>query len=104
MGALPAFHTMGIFTQFLSPILNGGTGCIYPPASTATEYRIPPVPTPQNALENARRARATGVVAVPAMILEWQGDEDVEYLKTLSVLVRGLAMDWMDDAEARVYS
>ncbi|KAJ6482180.1 putative aminoadipate reductase [Mycena vitilis] len=83
VGALPAFHTLGMMTQLLVPILNGGTVCIYPPVSTATEYVIPPNPTPESALENAKRANATGITAVPAFLLEWQSPEQVAYLKTL---------------------
>ncbi|KAJ7656866.1 putative aminoadipate reductase [Mycena polygramma] len=83
VGALPAFHTLGMITQLLVPILNGATVCIYPPVSTATEYAIPPNPTPESALENAKRANATGITAVPAFLLEWQSPEHVAYLKTL---------------------
>ncbi|KAJ6558269.1 acetyl-CoA synthetase-like protein [Mycena capillaripes] len=86
VGALPAFHTLGMMTQLLAPILCGGTACIYPLASTATEYVIPLSPTPENALENAKRANATGIIAVPALILEWQSPEDIAYLKTLKLV------------------
>ncbi|KAJ7604454.1 hypothetical protein FB45DRAFT_769078 [Roridomyces roridus] len=77
---------MGILTQFSNVLLNCGTACIYPPASTATEYRVPITPTPANALDIGRKTGATGIVAVPALILEWQSDEDVAYLKTLKLL------------------
>ncbi|KAF7347156.1 Acetyl-CoA synthetase-like protein [Mycena venus] len=87
VGALPPAHGLGMITQFLSPILNGATACIYPPASTATEYIIPVSPTPENAIGNAKRAKATGIMAVPSLILEWQSPEHVEYLKTLKLLV-----------------
>ncbi|KAJ7624410.1 putative aminoadipate reductase [Roridomyces roridus] len=86
VGFLPPFHTMGILTQFSNVLLNCGTACIYPPASTATEYRVPITPTPANALDIGRKTGATGIVAVPALILEWQSDEDVAYLKTLPLL------------------
>ncbi|KAJ6514497.1 putative aminoadipate reductase [Mycena vitilis] len=86
VGALPAFHTLGMFTQLITPILNGATACIYPPVSTATEYIIPPNPTPESALENAKRADATGITAVPATILDWQSPEHVAYLKTLKLV------------------
>ncbi|KAJ7656957.1 putative aminoadipate reductase [Mycena polygramma] len=86
VGALPAFHTAGVITQLLTPILGGGATCIYPPASTATEYVIPLNPTPENALENAKRANATGIGSVPAFILAWQSPEDIAYLKTLKLL------------------
>ncbi|KAJ7785171.1 putative aminoadipate reductase [Mycena maculata] len=87
VGALPAFHAMGILTQFIRPILNGGTACIYAPVSTASAYGIPVAPTAENAIENARKTRATGIVAVPALILEWQQSPGyVEYLKTLKLL------------------
>ncbi|KAJ7636277.1 putative aminoadipate reductase [Roridomyces roridus] len=86
VGFLPPFHTMGILTQFSNVLLNGGTACIYPPVSTATEYRVPIAATPGNALNIGRKTGATGIVAVPACILEWQSDEDVAYLKTLKLL------------------
>lgn len=87
VGELPAFHTLGMITQLLFPILIGGTACIYPLASSATEYSIPVSPTAENTLENAKRAKATGIVSVPALIMEWQSAEDVAYLKTLKLLV-----------------
>ncbi|KAJ7146585.1 putative aminoadipate reductase [Mycena epipterygia] len=86
---VPAFHMMGTLMQLSHSLLLGGTACIYAPASTATKYDIPTVPTAQNALENAQKNNATGMIAVPSMILEWQSPEDVAYLKTLSVLVYG---------------
>ncbi|KAJ7731258.1 acetyl-CoA synthetase-like protein [Mycena metata] len=89
VGALPAFHAYGMMVQLCSPILAGGTACIYPPASTATEYLIPPNSTPQNALENAKKTKATGVSVVPAFLVEWQSPEDVAYLKTLNLVMYG---------------
>ncbi|KAJ7157427.1 putative aminoadipate reductase [Mycena filopes] len=87
VGALPAFHTLGMLTQLLGPVLTTGTACIYPPVSTPTEYVIPANPTPASALENAKRTRATGITAVPAFLLDWQSPADVEYLKTLKLVV-----------------
>ncbi|KAJ6457233.1 acetyl-CoA synthetase-like protein [Mycena sanguinolenta] len=89
VGHLPAFHTMGLIAHILFPILNGGTACLYPLASTATEYIIPVVPTAENVLENAKRVNATGILAVPSMILEWQSPENIAYLKTLNFLACG---------------
>ncbi|KAJ7625409.1 hypothetical protein B0H17DRAFT_834289, partial [Mycena rosella] len=68
------------------PLLAGVTACIYPPVSTASEYFAPVVPTPENSLENARKTNATGIMAVPSMILEWQAPEHVAYLKTLNIV------------------
>ncbi|KAJ7236069.1 hypothetical protein B0H12DRAFT_1256772 [Mycena haematopus] len=76
VGHLPAFHSLGMMTQILIPILSGGTACVYPLASTA-KYIIPVVPTAENAIENAQRAKATGIMTSPA---------DVAYLKTLNVV------------------
>ncbi|KAJ7625734.1 putative aminoadipate reductase [Roridomyces roridus] len=87
VGALPSFHALAMVEQFIFPLLAGGTACLYPPTSLPTEYRIPIVPTAENAIENARRAKANGIVAVPALILEWAAEERyVEYLKTLNLL------------------
>ncbi|KAJ7696821.1 acetyl-CoA synthetase-like protein [Mycena rosella] len=85
-GALPPFHALAFVSQLIFPLLAGGTACIYAPVSTASEYVAPVVPTPENALENARKTNATGIMAVPSMILEWQSPEHVAYLKTLNIL------------------
>ncbi|KAJ6594686.1 acetyl-CoA synthetase-like protein [Mycena capillaripes] len=86
VGALPPFHGLALVTQLFVPLLNGGTACIYPPTSTATEYIVPVSPTPENAIENAKRTNATGITTVPALIMEWQSPENVAYLKTLKLL------------------
>ncbi|KAJ6457244.1 putative aminoadipate reductase [Mycena sanguinolenta] len=86
VGHLPAFHTMGLIGHILFPILNGGTACLYPLASTPTEPITPAVSTADNALENARRTNATGILTVPAFILEWQSPDDVAYLKTMNIV------------------
>ncbi|KAJ7146532.1 putative aminoadipate reductase [Mycena epipterygia] len=86
---LPAFHMFGTLSQLCHSLLLGGTACIYAPASTATEYVVPAVSTAQNALENAQKNNATGMITVASLILEWQSPEDVAYLKTLSVLAYG---------------
>jgi aromatic ring hydroxylase len=78
---------MGMMGQFFIPILIGGTACIYPLTSTATQHGIPISPTAENAIENAKRTNATGIMTVPAFILEWQSPEDIAYLKTLNLLV-----------------
>ncbi|KAF7357193.1 Acetyl-CoA synthetase-like protein [Mycena sanguinolenta] len=86
VGHLPACHAMGITTQILFPILNGGTACLYPLASTATEYIIPAVPNAQNAIENAQRTKAMGILIVPAFVPHWQSPETIAYLKTLKLV------------------
>ncbi|KAF7341014.1 Acetyl-CoA synthetase-like protein [Mycena sanguinolenta] len=88
VGHLPAFHSMALTAHIFFPILNGGTACLYPLSSTPTETITPIVSTAENALENARRANATGILTVPAFILEWHSPEDVAYLKTLNIVVR----------------
>ncbi|KAJ7236073.1 acetyl-CoA synthetase-like protein [Mycena haematopus] len=85
-GHLPAFHELGIITQLLFPISSGGTACLYPLAPTTTECVTPVVATAENAIENAKRTNATGIITVPAFILDWQSPEDVAYLKTLNVV------------------
>ncbi|KAF7340998.1 Acetyl-CoA synthetase-like protein [Mycena sanguinolenta] len=87
VGALPPAHTWGMVSQLMDPLLNGGTACVYPPASTATKYRIPPTPTSQNLIKNAKMANATGLNAVSALMAEWQSLEDIAYLKTLALLI-----------------
>ncbi|KAF8215565.1 acetyl-CoA synthetase-like protein [Mycena galopus ATCC 62051] len=86
VGPLPAFHTMGMLTQILFPILKGGTACLFPLTSKATEYITPVVPTAEKAIQNAKRTNASGIMTVPAFILEWQSPETIAYLKTLKLL------------------
>ncbi|KAJ6457255.1 putative aminoadipate reductase [Mycena sanguinolenta] len=89
VGAQPPAHSWGVVVQLIGPMLDGGTVCIYPPASTATEYRIPPTPTSQNLIQNAKMTNATGLNAVPALMTDWQSPEDIAYLKTLALLIHG---------------
>ncbi|CAK5275142.1 unnamed protein product [Mycena citricolor] len=90
IGTLPPFHAMGCFTQILIPMLNNGTACILPPASTATEYHVPPNATSDLALHNAKITRADGILTVPAFILEWaRSPEAVDYLKSLNMVAFG---------------
>ncbi|CAK5283812.1 unnamed protein product [Mycena citricolor] len=90
IGTLPPFHAMGCLMQILFPLVKGGTGCILPPASTATEYHVPPNPTSDLALHHSKLARADGVLAVPAFILDWaRSTEAVDYLKSLNIVSFG---------------
>ncbi|KAJ7052224.1 putative aminoadipate reductase [Mycena amicta] len=83
VGPLPAFHAMGFFNQFLSPVFNGVVACIYPPAAEE-EYRVPVAVTPDNALEQTKRTQATGILIVPIFLMRWaQKEEDVRYLSSL---------------------
>ncbi|GJE99007.1 acetyl-CoA synthetase-like protein [Phanerochaete sordida] len=80
---LPTFHTMGIYQQFLAPIVTGHPVGLYAPKAPAA----PPVPTTQNVVDACKKVGATGVAVVPSFIEAWvQSDEVVEYLKTLKIL------------------
>ncbi|KAF7340994.1 Acetyl-CoA synthetase-like protein [Mycena sanguinolenta] len=89
VGAQPPAHSWAMVVQLIGPLLNGGTACIYPPASTATEYRTPPTPTSQNLIKYAKMANATGLNAVPTLMTDWKSPEDIAYLKTLALLIHG---------------
>ncbi|KAF7340995.1 Acetyl-CoA synthetase-like protein [Mycena sanguinolenta] len=89
VGAQPPAHSWAMVVQLIAPLLNGGTACIYPLASTATEYRAPPTPTSQNLIKYAKMANATGLNAVPALMTDWKSPEDIAYLKTLALLIHG---------------
>ncbi|CAK5275098.1 unnamed protein product [Mycena citricolor] len=89
-GFLPPFHAAGCFTQILFPMINNGTACIFPPASTATEYHVPPNATSDLALHHAKLTKADGVFAVPTFILDWaRSPEAVDYLKSLNMVAFG---------------
>ncbi|KAJ7626112.1 acetyl-CoA synthetase-like protein [Roridomyces roridus] len=86
-GALPPFHALGLAFSFVFGLMTGGTSCIYPPSSTPTSYHPPPAPSAALAITHARNARANGIMAVPALILEWAADEQVVgYLSGLNLV------------------
>ncbi|KAJ7053413.1 hypothetical protein C8F01DRAFT_944394, partial [Mycena amicta] len=71
----------------LSPIFNGVVACIYPPASLSaqSDYRVPVTVTSENALEQTKRAQATGMLTVPMFLTIWaQKEDNVRYLSTLN--------------------
>ncbi|KAF8215591.1 hypothetical protein K438DRAFT_1954309 [Mycena galopus ATCC 62051] len=85
------FAALGALTDMIEISPRQAIGAL-PPAhgfATATEYIIPPSPTAENAMENAKRANATGIMTVPSMILDWQSPEDIAYLKTLNIAYGG---------------
>ncbi|KAJ7045248.1 putative aminoadipate reductase [Mycena alexandri] len=70
VGALPGFHILGMFMQLLSPVLNGGTACIYPPVSTATEYNIPATPHPRKRPRECQEDERNGNYGRPGVPLK----------------------------------
>ncbi|KAJ7693172.1 hypothetical protein B0H17DRAFT_1168921 [Mycena rosella] len=66
-GALPPFHAGAFIYQLIFPLLSLGR-------------------RDSNALENAWKTNATGIIAMPSMILEWEALDNVAYLKTLNIL------------------
>lgn len=62
--ALPTFHTLGIYMQFYSPLINGEAIGLYTPQAPAA----PVIPNPQNVIDVVRATRCTGVPSIPAFI------------------------------------
>ncbi|KAF7293800.1 Nonribosomal peptide synthetase [Mycena chlorophos] len=90
-GMMPAFHAFGVLMQFVGPLAHGLVSCLAPP-STINGDCVPPAPTPQSTLANAKKTKVDAIVTVPAFILEWaKNEEDVEYLVSLKLLVFGSA-------------
>ncbi|KAF7299625.1 Acetyl-CoA synthetase-like protein [Mycena chlorophos] len=88
-GMMPTFHAFAILVHIMTPLVHGMTSCLAPPA-TVEGYRVPPAPSPDSVLLNARKAKVQGIVTVPAFVLDWaKNDKDVEYLVSLNILVFG---------------
>lgn len=85
--ALPAFHTLGIYSQVLYTLYGGTSLALYPPVTTSSD-RIPMMPTPDNILEHTRRTKSNAIMTIPALLQIWgQSKEAVEFLKTLEFVV-----------------
>lgn len=62
--ALPTFHSMGILTQVMAPLVSGQPVAVYEP-----KYPAPPViPNPQNLLDATRICGCNAVMTVPSFI------------------------------------
>ncbi|KAF8154594.1 hypothetical protein B0H34DRAFT_783744 [Crassisporium funariophilum] len=81
--ALPAFHTLGIIVQLLSPLYAMTPVSIYPPKATAPNA-LPVIPTPDNILDHLRRTGSNSLVIIPALLQLWAQDKKaVELLASL---------------------
>lgn len=104
--ALPPFHTMGIASQLLAPLVAGHPSSLFPPS--AVQASPPVIPTPDATIDNARKTGCNAIFSVPTFLevragtprleglsltftasQKWaQSEDDIEYLKTLKYLVR----------------
>lgn len=85
---LPPFHTLGIYTQMLTPIFGTVPIALYPPMALSIS-QLPMVPSPDNILEHTRRTRSNAMAIIPALLQVWSQSQDaIEILKGLSFIVR----------------
>lgn len=78
---------MGFYYQVLMPLYWLVTAAVFAPTST-TPDAVPLMATAENVLETAKIIKPTYMVAVPTLIHTWsQSDDDVEFLRTLGILV-----------------
>ena len=100
--ALPTFHSMGILTQLMAPLISAEPVGVYGPRAPAP----PVVPNPQNLLDAIRLCGCNGVMIVPSFVevchathrtqpsLKYlalqiwaESDENVKFLTTLNMIV-----------------
>ncbi|KAJ3557049.1 hypothetical protein NM688_g1689 [Phlebia brevispora] len=82
--ALPTFHSMGILTQLMAPLIAGEPVGLYEPKSPAP----PVVPSPQNLLDALRITGCNAVMTVPSFVEIWaESEETVKFLASLSMVV-----------------
>ncbi|KAF7798255.1 hypothetical protein EIP86_009472 [Pleurotus ostreatoroseus] len=84
--ALPTFHSMGILTQLMAPLVSGQPVGVYEP-----KYPGPPVvPNPQNLLNATRICGCNAVMTVPSFIEVWAESEDsVKFMASLKMVFFG---------------
>ncbi|KZT05750.1 putative aminoadipate reductase [Laetiporus sulphureus 93-53] len=80
--ALPAFHTLGVIIQLCAPLVSGQYAALFFPRAHRS---LPPlVPTPENTVAAARRARIDVLVFVPTFLEALaRDDKSVQYLASL---------------------
>ena len=85
---LPPFHLFGFATQIGCTSYGLMTAALYPPIA-ATRESQPMQATPQNVIEHARRAKCTGMYAIPSWLQIWAQDTQVvDFLAKLDFVVR----------------
>ncbi|KAL1743880.1 hypothetical protein HDZ31DRAFT_64623 [Schizophyllum fasciatum] len=86
---LPAFHTIAVCAQILTPLYGGAEVALFEPA-VKTPIEVPPPPTPEAQLMAARACRCTAMVTVPAYIHYWAEDNSaIEFFKSFQLLAFG---------------
>ncbi|PCH33942.1 acetyl-CoA synthetase-like protein [Wolfiporia cocos MD-104 SS10] len=84
--ALPPFHTMGIIMQLYTALVSGQPVTLFAPRGHLGLH--PPVPTPENTLEAAKRTNANAIPAVPAFLEAWaHNDADVKFLASADTVI-----------------
>lgn len=90
--ALPAFHTLGLYSQLLQSIYGLISIGVFPPVVTSPNIQ-PVSPTSDNILDHLRRTHSTGLVIIPALLHVWAQSEDaIAQLKELVFIVCPLFM------------
>ncbi|KIP12187.1 hypothetical protein PHLGIDRAFT_62555 [Phlebiopsis gigantea 11061_1 CR5-6] len=83
---LPTFHSMGLVLQIFYPLCTSRPVAVFTP-----QYPAPPLtPNAKAVIEACKLTGCQGLVAPPSFIESWsRSQDDVDYLKTLTVLVFG---------------
>ncbi|KAF7330079.1 Acetyl-CoA synthetase-like protein [Mycena kentingensis (nom. inval.)] len=83
-GGLPPFHALGMFMQLLNPLLNGTTCCLYPLSSGPGAVVV----SPDSFLATCKNANVSGLITVPAFLVEWaKREQEIPYLASLSIVI-----------------
>lgn len=95
VAALPPFHVAGWFSQQSIPLGTGSSIMLWAPNGSS-----PPLPTPEMALQTARRGDPAVVWVVPSFLVTWMhSTEAVEYLKS-----RELVVNWVHPSRRALLS
>ena len=85
---LPPFHTMGVHSQIIFPLLGCTTVAVYPPVVESPES-LPPLPTPNNTIDHIQRTKSNALITTPTFLQIWAQDQKaVDVLSALQFVVR----------------
>ena len=91
VASLPSFHTFGVCTQLMAPMVALISVSIYRPTSLHDPLAAPIIPNTVNILDSLRKTKSNALMVVPFFLEQWASLPDaIDTLKTLQYVVSSI--------------